>query len=73
MESLNKNWCVLKELNLDFNSIGETGGLELAKLLPAMKTNLVKLSLGSNELKDHAVLEIIKACCVNEQSNRCKI
>eukprot|EP00347_Sterkiella_histriomuscorum_P008740 403343933 len=58
--TLNQNSLNLKELNLEFNSIGSEGGDLISQYLKNMKTQLVKFSLGSNELRDSAILEIIK-------------
>ena len=51
-ECLRDHATSLRELNLEFNSIGEMAGLKIADAMKNMQTPLEKLSLGSNDLKD---------------------
>lgn len=51
----------LKELNLDFNSLGEEGGLIIASQINLVTAPLRKLSLGNNDMKDRSALELMKA------------
>ena len=51
----------MRELNLDFNSLGEEGGIYLAYEINQITAPLKILSLGNNELKDRSALELIKA------------
>jgi hypothetical protein len=60
IESL-KTSTSMRELNLDFNSLGEEGGIYLAYEINHITAPLKVLSLGNNELKDRSALELIKA------------
>ena len=60
IESL-KTSTSMRELNLDFNSLGEEGGFYLASTINHISAPLRSLSLGNNEMNDKSALELIKA------------
>ena len=56
-----KDWkCSLTELILDFNILGNGGAIQLSTQLLGMKSELRKLSLGKNDIRDEGILEILK-------------